>query len=112
MERGRRDRANAPTTRKSAMLRLLKTTGLGCVLLASSLGAQQRVVSKKTPVQPRGGLEGDVYLMMQSGDLKKIAANRVFLLRGDETTLASIDSVCARRSKAQGKVQADTVISA
>lgn len=42
----------------------------------------------------RASLEGDVYLVMQNGDIKKGAGNTVYLIRDTPAARARIDSTC------------------
>jgi hypothetical protein len=54
------------------------------VCLATSLGAQQRAAM----------LDGDVYPAMQSGDVKRVAGNTVWLLRDTQALRATIARMC------------------
>ena len=48
---------------------------------------------RPTPVP--GGVEGDAYLVMKSGDIKKAAGNEIFLIRDDSAFNADYNALCA-----------------
>jgi hypothetical protein len=78
-----RIRAGVASRRTFYVARALLVTAL-------SLSCEPR---RAAPVA--GSVEGDAYLVMQSGDIKKAAGNPIFLIRDDAAFKAKYDSLCA-----------------
>lgn len=73
---------------------------VGAVLVGTSvLGAQSPAPARKAapaaPAAARGGIEGDAYLVMQSGDTKRGAGRAIRLLRDSPQLQSDLADVCA-----------------
>jgi len=77
---------------------LASPRGLIALLLVGCLFevANAQSAPRTTPApQPQvGSISGDAYLVMQSGDIRRLAANRVFLVRDVDKFLLLFDTVC------------------
>lgn len=64
-------------------------------LLPSHASAQKQATARgPAPATARGGVEGDVYLMMKSGDTKRGAGRAISLLRDTPHLRSALDSTC------------------
>ena len=73
---------------------------LAPVSMTATAQGQSRIPTRPRPstravAAPRGGLEGDVYLTMQSGDIKKAAGIRVYILANPDAVKADVAQRCA-----------------
>lgn len=88
--------------------------GLVWALALSPCEAQRKPPTKPpaVPTPKPASVEGDVYLVTKTGDVKKAAANTVRLVAATEEVLANLDSACAQITRYAKKIVADSSFAA